>query len=224
MPGFTGTGPSNIGVEFHRQHRWLIEDLGIPISGTRTRRAGPAVKQKAALYAQSLQLPALEFDQEIIKSPSLEYKVAKRAKWKNVTIKFYDVWGLYKEFEAWQSRIWNPNSGIQAANIYKGEPKFVLYDGKGKVKQRYTLKGAYPQSITHGELSYTSSDVKLLVVTYSYDFAEIKLFDDPPKAPTPTLTGSKARKGGSTLQGPPPGPLPVPQRVAPRRVRPPPAR
>ena len=185
MPGFNipskagggGTGPSNK-VEFHRQHRWFIESLGIPpIGGSRPGSGAQGVAAKA-LFAQSLQLPSLEFEQEEIKSPSLVYKVAKRAKWKNCVVKFYDVYGLYKKLEEWQKKIWSPENGIQSAIDYKGEPIFVLVDGKGQPKQRYLLKGAYPLNIDHGELSYTSSEVKILTVTYAYDYATIEFMDD----------------------------------------------
>lgn len=194
MPGFNITGdsgPSNKNVEFHRSHRWIIEDLGFPIGSgsdtqglpgsTRTRAASPGAPAGAAqlaLYAQSIQLPAVEFEEEKIESASLVYRVAKRANWKPVTAKFYDVWGLYQIFEEWQRKIWNVSRGIQAAVDYKGQPVFALTDGAGEVKQRYTLMGAYPSNITHGDLSYTESNVKLLVVTYSFDYAEVELLDE----------------------------------------------
>lgn len=206
MPGFAikgqGSGPPN-NFEFHRQHRWVIEDLGLPtgtpanevsstgagniVTGpTRTRSQGGSGSAapngfggptRKVLFAQSLQLPSLEFEEEVIKSPSVTYKVAKRAKWKNCVVKFYDVWGLFIEFDKWHQKIWTPDRGIQAAIDYKGEPKFVLTDGQGQVKQRYTLMGAYPLSIDHGELTYTSHEVKLLIVNYSYDYATVELFD-----------------------------------------------
>ena len=201
MPGFNipskagggGTGPSNK-VEFHRQHRWMIESLGIPGGGSGKGSGAQGVAAKA-LFAQSLQLPTLEFEQETIKAASLTYKVAKRAKWKNCIVKFYDVYGLHKKFEEWQKKIWSVDKGIQHAIDYKGEPIFVMVDGQGNPKQRYTLNGAYPLSIDHGELSYTSSEVKLLIVTYVYDFATIEFMDDQQddsNAPSGG-TGSRAR-------------------------------
>lgn len=194
MPGFKvggqGSGPSNTvdGKDFHRKHRWRISSLGIPSSNsqsqnqsslgqTRERGGGPNTGSGAtskALWAQSLQLPGLEFTEEQIKSPSMVYKVVSKAKWKNCVVKFYDVWGLFEEFEAWQQKIWTPGKGIQPAIDYKGEPIFELLDGEGNVKQSYTLKGAYPLFIDHGELTYESSGVKILSVTYSYDYAEVE--------------------------------------------------
>lgn len=182
MPGFTGNGP-NPKAEFHRQHRWIIQDLGIPSSSG---RAGQGIRGESkkraelALYARDLQLPVLEFDIESIKSPSLEYKVARRAKWRNCTVSFYDVYGLYKEFEKWQQAIWTPRTGLKPAIDYKGQPVFLLRDGKGAPKQKFTLRGAFPQSIDHGELSYTNSEIKVLTVTYAYDYADVEILDAKP--------------------------------------------
>ena len=181
MPGFNlptkgpdgisqGQDPTknpNPNIEFHRAHRWIIVDLGLP---------GPPVVER--LYAKSIQLPSLTFDEEAIKSgAAIDYKIAKKAKWQDMTIKFYDVYGLYEHFRKWQERIWSPAAGIGAANEYKRRVELMLTDGEGEEKQLYTAYGAYPKSVTHGELSYDSSEVKLLTVTYSYDFATIKTSD-----------------------------------------------
>ena len=205
MPGFTGNGPSPK-AEFHRQHRWIIEELGIPSSSGRPGQAlrGEAKKRsQLALYARDLQLPVLEFDIESIKSPSLEYKIAKHAKWRNCTVSFYDVYGLYKEFYKWQQEIWTPQTGLKAANAYKGQPVFALRDGKGKVRQRFTLKGAFPQSIDHGELSYTNSEIKVLTVTYAYDWAEIEVLDSKP-SPDNGMSPSSQNSPSPNRRGPRP--------------------
>jgi hypothetical protein len=190
MPGFniqgSGTGSNpNHKVEFHRVHRWIIEDLGTASGGDPLR-----------LYAQSVQLPSLTFDEEKIKSgASITYKIAKKANWQDFTIKFYDVYGLYKLFDTWQKRIWNQDTGIGRADQYKRSVILLLTDGEGNEKQKYTAFGAYPKSITHGDLSYASSEVKLLTVTYSYDFATVE-FKDVGKGGTPS--------GGSVQNGGPP--------------------
>lgn len=181
MPGFSIIGseqqsPKN-DAEFHRAHRWYIRNIGLPgaggSSGTRT-RAGSAGDPK--LYAHTLQLPSLSFEEEKISGgASNYYKIAKRAVWDNVTIKFYDVYGLYKIYRDWQDKIWTPDEGIKKASDYKGQPVFVLTDGQGNDSQIYTLINAYPINVNHGELSYTSNDIKLLTVTYSFDYATFEL-------------------------------------------------
>jgi hypothetical protein len=172
MPGFNiqGVDSNNINPkkEFHRSHRWVIESLGVP-----------GMQPEERLYAKSIQLPSLTFDEEKIKSgASVIYKIAKKANWQPFTIKFYDTFGMYKGFKKWQDKIWTPAMGIGLANEYKSRVILALTDGEGEVTQRYTAIGAYPKSITHGELSYESSDVKLLTVAYSYDWATIELMDN----------------------------------------------
>jgi hypothetical protein len=179
VPGFSIQGGAaftpNSKAEFHRQHRWIIDNLGDP---------GMPIER---LYAQSVQLPSLTFDEEQIKTGStITYKIAKKANWQDFTIKFYDVYGLHKLFENWQRKIWNQTGGIGKASDYKSQVIIKLTDGDGATKQTYTAHGAYPKSITHGDLSYTSNEIKLLTVTYSYDYAVMKFEDggsDPSSGP-----------------------------------------
>jgi len=192
MPGFNiggnGSGPSNL-IRLHREHRWEIMDLGIPAgvsgvaqpggrSGTIARSPSQHTRNATKFYAKTLQLPSLSFENEEVKGAGHKYKFAREADWDDVTVTFYDTFGLYQQFKTWQDLIWTPENGIGLADIYKGHPSFALIDEQGKRIQRYNLKGAYPRKISHGDLSYTSSEVKLLSVTFSYDWAEIVLEDN----------------------------------------------
>jgi hypothetical protein len=175
MPGFSingggsGISPDNK-AEFNRNHRWRIEKFGLP-DGALAGNAGGARNLK--LYAKSIQLPSLTFEEEKIKGANSYYKIAKRAEWQDVTVKFYDVYGLHKLFRAWQDEIWTEDDGIKGPSNYKGEPQFLLLGGTGSINQFFTLHGAYPKKVDHGDLSYDNSDIKLITVTYSYDFATI---------------------------------------------------
>ena len=191
MPGFNIGRGTDFGInpkrEFHRNHRWVIENLGvIPY--------GPGAPEER-LYAKSVQLPSLAFDEEKINSgATVTYKIAKKANWQDFTIKFYDTFGLYEHFRKWQNKVWSPEFGIGLANDYKSSVILALTDGSGKIVQRYTALGAYPKSVTHGELSYDSPEVKMLTVTYSYDWATIDLMD------TGETTSSGSSSGGSGQQ------------------------
>jgi hypothetical protein len=134
--------------------------------------------RRLTLFAQSIQLPSLAFEEEkVAGGASNYYKIAKRATWENVTVKFYDVYGLYRIYKDWQDKIWTPQHGILPASEYKGTAEFALTDAEGEDIQNYRLINAYPVNVSHGDLSYTSADIKLLTVTYSFDYAEIKLED-----------------------------------------------
>jgi hypothetical protein len=189
MPGFAiggGSGLSNT-ARFHREHRWEIITLGIPsgASGvgrpnlrTITRSSAGGGGDPTKLYAKSIQLPALSFENEEVQGASHTYKFAKKAAWDDLTITFYDTFGLYKSLKTWQDMIWTPEDGIGVADKYKGNPIFGLTDEQGSLVQRYQLVGAYPRKISHGDLSYTNSDIKLLSVVFTYDWAQITLEDN----------------------------------------------
>lgn len=165
MPGFQiGDFPASgvkHNVEFHRQHRWRVDNPGL-IS---------QLEPKLHLYAKEVTLPQLSFEEEKILGGSLYYKVARKAIWSDVTVTYYDVFGLYKEYEKWQRLIWDPSAGIKPAVEYKGPVVLSLTNGSGDAIQTFALTGAFPKDISHSNLSYTSSDIKLLKVTFSYDFA-----------------------------------------------------
>lgn len=192
MPGFivsqNSGGRITNSAQYHRAHRWVIEDLGKPsatgtVGGTRTRSrtSGPPER----LHAHSVQLPSLVLDEEKIESGSaINYKVAKKAEWQDVVVKFYDVYGLFEILEEWQRIIYNPQTGIGRPDRYKGKFKVSLTDYKGDSVVTYTAHGAYPKSITHGDLTYTSSDIKLLTVTYSYDYASVEFNSAPAQTRT----------------------------------------
>lgn len=177
MPGFIiGNGQSGPGplanVEFHRSHRWVIHTLGIPASVGGTRTATSAFYR---FYAKSLELPSLTLEEETVEGASVRYKFAKKAIWDNITISFYDVFGLYPALREWQKKIWTPERGLGLVNDYVGRPVFLLLDGQGTEQQRFELVGAYPSKISHGELSYASSEIKLLNVVFTFNWAEITL-------------------------------------------------
>ncbi|MBW2149328.1 MAG: hypothetical protein JRI22_20190 [Deltaproteobacteria bacterium] len=185
MPGFKAAGglPGvNSKAEFHRVHRWVIEDLGFPIDIAHM--ASNPIEFR--MYAQSITLPELQFETKPGPGASLDYPIAVKAVFDAVTIKMYDIYGLHKVFEKWQDKIWNQKDGIQAINEYAGRTKFQLIGGDGALMRRYTLSNAFPKHISHGELTYTSSDIKLLTITYAFSHMNIDHIDhidhvdDPP--------------------------------------------
>lgn len=193
MPGFGGlalsSGPDHR-IETHRDHRWVIEDLGFPInaaqgalnqavaqgqSGTSIASRAGALQSAATsrtlryrLYAKSIQLPELEFDTKEAPGASLDYPFASKAKFDPVTIKMYDIYGLHKIFKDWQDLIWTPEDGIKPVGDYVGKVRFSLTDGQGETLRTYELLNAFPKKVGHSELSYTSSEIKLLSITYAF--------------------------------------------------------
>lgn len=173
MPGFkiggSGSGPPNT-KEFYRQHRWKIQSLGFPPG---VQSSTTTASDSFTLIAKSIELPAMEFEEETVDGASLNYKFPATATFKDVTISLYDTYGLHRMFDNWQKLIWTPEEGIKPANNFMNDVIFVLTDGQGETKRTYTLKNAYPKSISHGELSYASSEVKLLNVIYAFHYMTI---------------------------------------------------
>ena len=182
MPGFIINDTPRLGnidhkAEFHRDHRWRIDNLGVPIGigGTTTGTFLPR------LYAKTLELPSLSFEDELVDGASLKYKFPKRAIWDNITVSFYDVHGLHNVLREWQLATWSPEEGLKIANDFKGSAIFALTNGQGVAEQIYTIVGCYPTKISHSELSAQSSEIKLLHMTYAFDFATIEIFDEAPR-------------------------------------------
>ncbi len=177
MPGFKITGgtaeateSAQSTAEFHRSHRWSIVSIGFPsaVAGqTGSRDESPR------LFAKSLKLPVLQFDEELVLGGSSYYTFAKAAAWQSAEVTFYDVFGLFNLLAQWQQLIWSPANGLNVADIYKGNPQFDLLDGAGTAVLSFKMTGAWPKAISHGEMSYTSSEIKSVTLNYAYDFAEI---------------------------------------------------
>jgi hypothetical protein len=163
MPGFNiggqGNGPSNV-VEIHRQHRWAIQTFG------------DIRPDNEILIAESLQLPNVNIEEQIIQGALLSYKFAKVVKWDDATVTFYDTRQLLSRLQEWRDEVYTVESGLGTHTTYKKDSSFFLLDGEDGPTVELTLKNSWPKIIAHGPLSYGSSDLKIVTVTLSYDYAE----------------------------------------------------
>ena len=171
MPGFfiNGVGgdlldPSNT-VETHRQHRWAIEKLG------------PIDFVFDFLIAESVQLPEVEIEQHQIKGSVLTYKYAKGVRWSDATITFYDTDNLLDSLEtSWRDLVYTNDLGVRTHGAgndgYKQDTVILQLDGSGKNIRKLKLKNSWPRRISHGPLSYGSSDIKLVTLVLALDFVE----------------------------------------------------
>jgi hypothetical protein len=168
MPGFniggggSGKEPS-ITSDIKRVHRWRIDQLGELI-----------INRDVHQYAQSLTWPNISIDEETVMGAAINYKFAKAASFDDVTIAFYDADYVFSNLETWFKLIYTPNSGIGMANEYKKDSKFTLTDGMGEQLDTVTLKNSWPKSISHSQLTYDNSELKLVNLTLSYDWAEFE--------------------------------------------------
>ena len=168
MPGFNigggagGNTPPNT-YEIIRNHRWRIVSLGENI-----------IPRAQTKFAKSLQLPAFTVEEEIITGAAIKYKFAKTVNWEDVTITFYDASPLLDQLLKWQNLVYDSGNGIKMADNYKKSSTFELTDGQGSaVGPQFILINSWPKNISHSQLSYEDSELKLINLTLSYDWAEI---------------------------------------------------
>lgn len=168
MPGFkiggTGEGPSN-SLETLRENRWLITEFG------------PITDRERLLIAKEVGLPDYSADILEVLGGLIWYKYAKGIKWKDINVVFYDDGKVLQAVQSWKDLVYTNDGGIQAHNPgsgYKKDCTFELLDGMGEPLLKVKLKQAWPSQILTGKLSYTSSEIKIVTVILSYDFAEIE--------------------------------------------------
>lgn len=173
MPGFKinngGDGPNN-NVETLREHRWLISQLG------------PIQSSNALLFAKELTLPDFRAERQEILGGALWYKFAKSVKWEDCRVLFYDTGEILPKLYEWRDKVFSITNGIGIHSTapskkgtdsgYKHECTFELLNGVGVSAFIIYLVGAWPSQISEGNLDYTSSAIKLVTVTLTYDYAQ----------------------------------------------------
>ncbi len=169
MPGFRiggygGEMPNTL--EPARANRWIIKNLG------------PVTKRYAMFVAKDLTLPQWKVDKLEIMGGVLWYKFAKSIKWDDITISFYDIpqpnYSAFREINKWIDLVHTNENGIKkhGGSGYKMDCVFEELDGNGTTVRSIRLKNAWPNGFNWGKLTYTSSDLKLIELTLSYDWAE----------------------------------------------------
>ena len=162
MPGFNigsttasdALTPSGL-MEPLRAYRWRLESIDYWAT------AGDLVT------VAELDVPSFEFEEQVILGMSAEYKFAKRPKFNDIEIQFYDDGKLQMVLENWMNEIWNPDEGL-TGRTYKSPMSFSELDNAGKQIALFTLNEAWPKSLSHSRLSYSDNNLKRLNVKFSY--------------------------------------------------------
>ena len=171
MPGFVVQGMggaigAGVGVNSRRQYYynyfWEIDNL----FGT------SFLSNEALIGLKDASLPTFTVNKETYVGSSLEYKFAKSIIWEDIKVAWYDSDGLLSSMRDWRKMVWKPESGLQMANDYKKRSRIQHFLPTGKKVNTWTLYNSWPSQIRNGELTYTSSEVKLVEVTVTYDWAE----------------------------------------------------
>lgn len=149
-------------AEFLRNHRWIIKELG-----------DVYVED---IVAKELQLPDLQIQKQLILNGQLTYKYAKSVEWQDLQVVFYDNGELLKLLDDWKKLIYSDGSGIKShgsSGGYKKKCTFCLVSGCGAIVNTIALSGAWPSSISYGRLSYEDTNIKIVTLTLTYDWADI---------------------------------------------------
>lgn len=129
-------------------------------------------KNNAFINLKDTTLPTFNANQDTYVASSLEYKWAKSISWDDIKVTWYDTAGLADIMREWRSRVWSQVNGLQVAGEYKKRSQIDVYLPTGANVVTWCLFGSWPRVIRQGELTYTSSDVKIVEVTITYDWAE----------------------------------------------------
>lgn len=170
MPGFIvqgmGGGGGSSGVSSRRQYYYNYFWEVLNLFDANISRFEPLISLKDAT------LPTFTVNKETVMGASLEYKFAKSITWEDIKITWYDSEGFFPYVRSWRRMVWDQATGLQQANVYKRESLLHYFLPTGKRANQWHLINSWPSQIRNGDLTYTSSEVKLVEVTVSYDWAE----------------------------------------------------
>jgi hypothetical protein len=171
MPGFNIGGGTSLWQksstlrttgDVHRAHRWAILDLLGLFSTT----------DNTTVYAKECTLPEFGLEEEQMDGASVKYKIATGATFNDVTVVFYDVYKLFNKLKEAHRAAWTPETGLSPANNYMGQVRYGQRDGRGAFTDIYTLRNAWIKRIAHSNLTYESSDIKVITLTIAYTWAD----------------------------------------------------
>lgn len=182
MPGFVvnniggypkeGGGIAPADAEYYYTYTWFVESVFDDFN-QRTR--------DILIHAKDMTLPAFVVNKETVLGGSVEYKFAKSISWDDVKITWYDTVGMIEILKRWRRSVWTQEDGLKGGGVYKKrtyQNQYIANRGGGgggaadERDIRYRLEGSWPSVIRHGDLTYTNSDVKIVEVTVTYDWAE----------------------------------------------------
>jgi len=115
-----------------------------------------------------------------IKTPGTTYKFASQAEYNELKMVFYGSRSLLTKCLQLADKPHNTRDGIRDYQEYKGQVTFQIRDTgafEGDFSGiEYDYKGAWVSQVTHGQISYSSSEIMAITVTIEFDFYEVAEF------------------------------------------------
>lgn len=149
--------------EYYYNYFWEVEALFDDAQG---------FKKSALINLKDATLPTFTINKETYTASSLDYKFAKSVNWDDIKIAWYDTIGLLEKMKEWRQSVWTPECGIKMPNEYKKVSTLSSYLPTGDETNRWTLHNSWPSQIRYGDLTYANSEVKIIEITVTYDWAE----------------------------------------------------
>lgn len=194
MPGFVvgndglaigghGDHSPSASNEYYYSYTWeitgLLYDSERSSDNSRTANAHNRSEGRNILVnVKELTLPTFTVNKEMVQGNSLEYKYAKSVHWEDIRITWYDVKGLIGIIKTWRESVWHHDDGIRSATKYKRDSivaQFLPHDYDSRIS--YYCHNSWPSMIKYGDLTYTQSDVKVVEISLTYDWAEEQIGD-----------------------------------------------
>lgn len=145
----------------------------------------PPTANKEFLMLKDVTLPDKTISELAIKTPGTTYKFAKQVSYTDLKMTFYGSAALLTKCLQLGDKAHDLTSGIGDFDDYKGQVTFMINEdgeavdpkttigGGNQTGIKYDYHGAWISNVNHGQLTYTSSDIKSITVTIKFDFFEV---------------------------------------------------
>ncbi len=131
-----------------------------------------AQRGESLVYLKDITLPSVSFDKETYTGASMTYKFASNVVYDDLSFVFYDTKGLLDILLEWRKSIWDQTTGVRTAAEYKKDTEIQVFTPQMALVEKYVFTGSWPSSIKYGSLTYTSSDIKFVDVTLTFDYLD----------------------------------------------------
>ena len=93
----------------------------------------------------------------------------------SLTVKDAIVADIEKKISDWQDQVYNKETGKMGwAYQYKKDLQVNQYGPDGTYVRTWVLQGAWPTSVSYGEMDYSNGEKKNITMTIAYDNAKLK--------------------------------------------------
>ena len=127
-----------------------------------------------AYLIKKIQRPNISFNEVVLDHINVKRKIKGKANWENVTCDLYDPVtpsGAQAVME-WVRLSHESVTGRDGySDFYKKDVNFQVLGPVGDIVEEWTLKGAWIQDATFGDVDFASSDPVEITCTLRYDYA-----------------------------------------------------